>query len=89
MSSDPFYAISDPTRRYLLETLRIGPKSVNELAKDLPISRPAVSQHLKILLDANLVAVTAQNTSRIYRLDDLGFMRLNIWIDQFWSEDQK
>lgn len=85
---DIFDAISDGNRRHLLEELRRGPKTVNELAAGLPVSRPAVSQHLKVLLDANLVNVTAQGTRRIYDVDELGFMRLNIWIDQFWSPDE-
>lgn len=84
---DAFEAVSDPNRRYLLEELRRGPQTVNELAKGLPISRPAVSQHLKVLLDANLVSVEPKGTSRVYSIDDLGFMRLNIWLDQFWSEE--
>lgn len=84
---DAFEAVADPNRRYLLEELRRGPKTVNELSKGLPISRPAVSQHLKVLLDANLVSAQPKGTSRIYSIDDLGFMRLNIWLDQFWSED--
>lgn len=83
---DAFEAISDPNRRHLLEELRRGPKTVNELSQGLPISRPAVSQHLKVLLDANLVSVQPKGTNRIYSIDDFGFMRLNIWLDQFWSE---
>jgi DNA-binding transcriptional ArsR family regulator len=83
--SDPFHAISDATRRHILEELRRGPKSVSALAADLPISRPAVSQHLKILLDTGLVAVQISGTKRIYATDDKGFVRLNIWLDQFWK----
>lgn len=86
--ADPFYAIGDANRRYLLEELRRGPKTVNELSAGLPISRPAVSQHLKVLLDAHLVTATSQGTSRIYEISDLGFMRLNIWLDQFWTEER-
>lgn len=82
---DPYIAISDPNRRYLLEELRRGPKTVSELSKGLPISRPAVSQHLKVLLDTQLVSVKSKGTSRIYEINDLGFMRLNVWLDQFWS----
>lgn len=84
--SDAFEAIADPNRRYLLEELRRGPKTVNELSSGLPISRPAVSQHLKVLLDADLVSAKPKGTSRIYSLENLGFMRLNIWLDQFWTE---
>jgi len=82
---DPFAAIADPNRRYLLEELRRSPKTVNELAQGLPISRPAVSQHLKALLDSNLVNVTAEGTRRIYSVNAKGFDKLNLWLDQFWS----
>lgn len=82
---DPFAAIADPNRRYLLEELRRSPKTVNELAQGLPISRPAVSQHLKALLDSNLVSVAAEGTRRIYAVNSKGFDRLNLWLDQFWS----
>ena len=83
--SDPFAAIADPNRRFLLEELRRGPRTVNELAEQLPISRPAVSQHLKALLDSGLVTVASQGTRRIYAIQHRGFDRLNIWLDQFWS----
>ena len=82
---DPFTAISDGNRRYVLEELRRGPKSVNELASGLDVSRPAVSQHLKVLLDAGLLTVRSEGTRRIYAVDNGGFMRLNIWLDQFWE----
>ncbi|CAN7502272.1 metalloregulator ArsR/SmtB family transcription factor [Rhizobium sp. LjRoot30] len=84
-STDPFSAIADPNRRYLLEELRRAPKTVNDLASGLPISRPAVSQHLKALLDCNLVSVTSEGTKRIYSVNKPGFDRLNLWLDQFWS----
>jgi DNA-binding transcriptional ArsR family regulator len=83
--ADAFVAISDPTRRYLLETLKSGGKTVNELAEGLPVSRPAVSQHLKILLDAGLVSVAPRGTRRIYSLRSQGFLRPNVWLDQFWN----
>ena len=83
---DAFAAIADTNRRYLLEELRRGPKTAGELAKGLPISRPAVSQHLKVLLDAGLVSARTQGTRRTYSLVVDGFLRLNIWIDQFWQE---
>ena len=82
---DPFTAIADGNRRYVLEELRRGPKSVNELASGLDVSRPAVSQHLKTLLDAGLVSVSSEGTKRIYALDPAGFLGLNIWLDQFWE----
>lgn len=84
-SIDPFAAIADPNRRYLLEELRRSPRTVNDLAKGLPISRPAVSQHLKALLDCNLVSVSPEGTRRIYSINRPGFDRLNFWLDQFWS----
>ncbi len=84
-STDPFAAIADPHRRHLLEELRRAPKTVSELATGLPISRPAVSQHLKALLDCNLVTVSASGTRRIYSVNKRGFDRLNLWLDQFWS----
>lgn len=83
--ADPFDAISDPNRRHLLEELRRAPKTVNELAEGLPISRPAVSQHLKALLDSNLVSVSPSGTKRIYAINKPGFDRVNLWLDQFWS----
>jgi len=85
MFSDAFVAIADPNRRYLLEELRRGPKTVNELAAGLPVSRPAVSQHLKVLLDAGLVNAKAEGTRRVYTVSNAGFLRLNIWLDQFWE----
>ncbi|HRP78243.1 MAG TPA: metalloregulator ArsR/SmtB family transcription factor [Aquamicrobium sp.] len=83
---DAFMAISDSNRRRLLEELRRGPKTVGELAGVLPVSRPAVSQHLKVLLDSGLVGVRAEGTRRIYALQGDGFLPLNIWLDQFWEE---
>ena len=85
MSADAFHAIADPNRRHLLEELRRGPKTVNELAAGLPVSRPAVSQHLKVLLDSGLVTVQNEGTRRIYAVNEAGFMRVNLWLDQFWS----
>lgn len=82
---DAFQAIADPNRRFLLEELRRQPRTVNELAKGLPISRPAVSQHLKALLESKLVTVTNQGTRRIYKVRTDGFLHLNLWVDQFWS----
>lgn len=78
-------AIADPNRRYILEELRRGPKTVTELASGLPVSRPAVSQHLKVLLDAGLVSAQAAGTRRVYSVSNNGFVRLNLWLDQFWA----
>ena len=83
---DAFMAIADANRRHLLEELRRGPKTVNELAGGLPISRPAVSQHLKVLLDTGLVSARAAGTRRIYAVNTDGFLKLNIWLDQFWTD---
>lgn len=85
-TSDAFVAIADPNRRYLLEELRRGPKTVGELAIGLPVSRPAVSQHLKVLLDAGLVSAKAEGTRRVYAVSTTGFLHLNLWLDQFWNE---
>ncbi|MEX0954171.1 MAG: metalloregulator ArsR/SmtB family transcription factor [Rhizobiaceae bacterium] len=83
--TDAFMAIADGNRRYILEELRRGPKSVNELASGLDVSRPAVSQHLKVLLDTGLVSARSQGTKRIYALSPRGFLGLNVWLDQFWE----
>jgi DNA-binding transcriptional ArsR family regulator len=84
---DPFSAVADPNRRKLLEALRQSPSTVNVLAEILPdISRPAVSQHLRALLEANLVTVRAEGTKRIYSINAAGFDRLNVWLDQFWTK---
>lgn len=83
---DAFMAIADANRRHLLEELRRGLKTVNELASGLPVSRPAVSQHLKVLLDTGLVSARNEGTKRIYALSQQGFLKLNIWLDQFWEE---
>ncbi|MCP9229523.1 metalloregulator ArsR/SmtB family transcription factor [Mesorhizobium sp. M0045] len=88
MLSDAFMAIADPNRRHLLEELRRGPKTVNELASGLPVSRPAVSQHLKVLLDAGLVNAKPEGTRRVYTVSNAGFLKLNIWLDQFWDAEQ-
>ncbi|MBW3097864.1 ArsR/SmtB family transcription factor [Pseudohoeflea coraliihabitans] len=85
MGTDAFAAIADPNRRHLLEELRRRPCTVNELARGLPISRPAVSQHLKTLLDNRLVTVHANGTRRVYAINEDGFLHLNIWLDQFWT----
>jgi DNA-binding transcriptional ArsR family regulator len=83
---DAFAAIADHNRRMLLEELRRGHRTVNQLAALLPdISRPAVSQHLKALLDCNLVSFRAQGTSRIYSLAPDGMTSVSLWVDQFWN----
>ena len=78
--------LSDPTRRQVLERLRDGPRPVNALAAGMPISRPAVSQHLKILKDAGLVEDRSEGARRIYSLRREGFMELRNWLDTFWGD---
>jgi len=80
-----FDALHDTTRRTVLERLREGPKSVGEIANDLPVSRPAVSQHLKVLKDAGLVNDRSEGTRRIYHIDPKGLGALRAWLDQFWD----
>ena len=81
----PLDALGDPTRRHVFELLRSGPQSVGELAGELPVSRPAVSQHLKVLKDAGLVTDRADGTRRIYQVDPDGLETLRAELDQFWS----
>ncbi len=78
-------ALGDPTRRAVFERLADGPRAVGELAAELPVSRPAVSQHLKVLKDAGLVADCPAGNRRIYRLDPDGVGALRANLEQFWS----
>lgn len=80
------YALADPTRRAVLEQLRQQPQSVGDLAAELPVSRPAVSQHLKVLKDANLVQEERQGTKRIYHVDAAGLARLQAYLDNMWQD---
>jgi DNA-binding transcriptional ArsR family regulator len=77
--------LSDPTRRRVFERLRGGPKSVGVLATGLPVSRPAVSQHLKTLKDAGLVKDRSEGTRRVYYIDPDGLGDLRRWLDGFWD----
>jgi DNA-binding transcriptional ArsR family regulator len=79
-------ALADPTRRAVFERLRRGPASVGEVAVDLPVSRPAVSQHLKALKVAGLVADRSEGARRIYSIDPDGLGELRRWLDQFWDD---
>lgn len=79
-------ALADPTRRRIFERLRTGPKAVGTLAAGLPVSRPAVSQHLKVLKDAHLVQDEADGTRRVYRVDPKGLGPLRAWLDRFWDD---
>ncbi len=76
-------ALGDPTRRALLERLGRGPLTVGRLAEGLPISRPAVSQHLKVLKEAGLVIDDAEGTRRIYRINPASLSAIRHWFDQF------
>ena len=84
--ADPWAALADPTRRDILERLLERPRPVGELAEDLPVSRPAVSQHLKVLKDAGLVADTQAGTRRIYHVQPDGLSALRAELDRFWSQ---
>jgi DNA-binding transcriptional ArsR family regulator len=79
-------ALGDRTRRAIFERLRSGPLSVGELAVELPVSRPAVSQHLRVLKEAGLVAERRNGTRRIYRVDPDGLGELRDYFDDFWNE---
>lgn len=78
--------LSDPTRRRVFERLRSGPKSVGTLAEDLPVSRPAVSQHLKALKNAGLVTDRPEGTRRMYFINPEGLGELRRWLDEFWED---
>src|SRR5215469_4410338 len=84
-SNVAFSALADETRRDVFERLRSGPKSVAEIARGLPVSRPAVSQHLKVLKEAGLVTDEAEGTRRVYHIDPDGLGALRAWLDQFWA----
>jgi len=79
-------ALADPTRRQVFEHLRAGPRAVGELAEEMPVSRPAVSQHLKVLKDAGLVADRAEGARRVYYIDPQGLGALRKWLDESWGE---
>jgi len=78
-------ALADPTRRKIFERLKRGPSPVGRLAEGLPVSRPAVSQHLKVLKEAGLVSEEQDGARRIYRIDPHGLGQLRQWLDQFWD----
>ena len=78
--------LADPTRRQVFERLRNGPRPVNVLAQGLPVSRPAVSQHLKVLKDAGLVEERSEGVRRIYSLRREGLSELREWLDSFWDD---
>lgn len=78
-------ALADPTRRAIFERLREGPRAVGELARDLPVSRPAVSQHLQVLKRAGLVRDRRAGTRRLYELDPQGLEELRSYLETFWQ----
>jgi DNA-binding transcriptional ArsR family regulator len=82
----PMDALGDPTRRAIFERLRSGPLPVVELARGAPVSRPAVSQHLRVLKDAGLVRDHAVGTRRLYEVNPEGFGQVRTWIDDFWTD---
>ena len=79
-------ALADPTRRRVFEQLKSGPQPVGAIARGMPVSRPAVSQHLKALKEAGLVADRPEGTRRVYFIDPAGLGSLRKWLDQFWDE---
>jgi DNA-binding transcriptional ArsR family regulator len=79
-------ALADPTRRRVFERLKSGPKAVGAIARGMPVSRPAVSQHLRVLKEAGLVADQPEGTRRVYFIDPEGLGALRAWLDQFWDQ---
>ena len=79
-------ALGDPTRRAVFKRLRAGARSVSDIAKGLHVTRPAVSQHLRVLREARLVVVRAEGTRRLYTVDRRGLAELRGWFDAFWDE---
>ena len=84
--ADGWIALGDPTRRLIFEHLAERPRAVGELAGELPVSRPAVSQHLKVLKEAGLVIDQPAGTRRIYRLNPDGLAELRAQLDRFWNQ---
>jgi len=84
--SDVIEALADPTRREIFEKLRGGESPVGKLAEDMPVSRPAVSQHLRVLKDAGLVSERKEGTRRYYMVDRSGLSELREYLDEFWED---
>jgi DNA-binding transcriptional ArsR family regulator len=84
--TNAFAALAEPMRQTIVERLAERPMSVGELAARLPVTRPAVSQHLKILKDARLVSDEARGTRRIYRIDPAGLGAIRQWLDRHWEQ---
>ena len=85
MEANALAALGDPTRRAVFERLREGPRPVGEIAAGLPVSRPAVSQHLRVLAGAGLVRSERAGTRRLYRIDPDGLAALRVYVDSFWD----
>jgi DNA-binding transcriptional ArsR family regulator len=85
-AGDPFEALGDPNRRAIVELLGAGERSVQEIADALPISRPAVSRHLRLLKTAGLIVEEPRGTRRIYRLHDLGVAAVRAYLEQVWGD---
>lgn len=85
-AGDPFDALGDPNRRAIVELLGAGGRSVREIADSLPISRPAVSRHLRLLKNAGLVVEEPLGTRRIYRLHDEGVEAVRVYLERVWGE---
>jgi len=81
-----FAALADPTRRDVFERLAAGPRAVGDLARELPVSRPAVSQHLKVLKEAGLVSDRPHGARRVYQIDPQGLGQMRAWLDRFWDQ---
>jgi DNA-binding transcriptional ArsR family regulator len=86
LANDPFAAVGDPNRRAIVELLTAGDRSVGEIADRLPISRPAVSRHLRLLKEAGLVADRAEGTRRLYSLDTTGAETMARYMREVWGE---
>jgi DNA-binding transcriptional ArsR family regulator len=84
--TEGFAALADPTRREIFERLARRPLAVGELAEQLPVSRPAVSQHLKVLKEAGLVVDRQEGTRRVYRVDPRGVEAMRRYLDRFWDQ---
>src|SRR6202049_2710432 len=84
--SNALTALADPTRRKVFERLKSGPKPVGKIARGLPVSRPAVSQHLKVLKEAGLVTDRPEGTRRVYYIDPEGLGALRAWLDRLWDD---
>ncbi len=85
-TANPFEALADPHRRAILELLHGGERSVGEIAEEMPITRPAVSRHLRLLKEAGLVASSADGTRRLYRLHDEGIDAVRAYLQEVWGD---